>query len=76
MIPKIIHKVLLVDDGKIPKLPEGLSKALESFYRLNPEYKVKIYSGDDCVKYINEHFDEETLNLYKTLNLIHIDVIL
>ena len=59
MIPKIIHKIILVDDGKIPYLPEGLSKAPESFYRQNPDYKVKIYSGEDCVNYIKENFDKE-----------------
>lgn len=67
MIPKIIHKIILVDDGKIPSLPEGLSKAFESFYRQNPNYKVKIYSGDDCVNYIKENFDEEILLLYNKL---------
>ena len=36
MIPKIIHKVIIVEDGKLPKLNDGMKKAIETFYRLNP----------------------------------------
>jgi mannosyltransferase OCH1-like enzyme len=67
MIPKLIHKVLIVDDGKIPALPDGMKKAFETWYRMNPEYKIKIYSGDDCVAYIKEHFDESVLDAYNAL---------
>ena len=67
MIPKVIHKVIIVDGGCMPKLPDGMTKAIETFYRLNPEYKIKFYSGNDCVKYIKEHFDDEILKLYETL---------
>lgn len=67
MIPKIIHKVIIVDDGKIPKLPDGMKKALETWYRMNPGYVVKMYSGDECVKYIRKHFDEKVLEAFHTL---------
>jgi len=45
MIPKIIHKVIIVDDGKLPKLPDGMKKAMKTFYTLNPGYKIKVYTG-------------------------------
>ena len=67
MIPKVIHKVLIVDDGKIPEIPEGMNKAIETWYRLNPGYKVKIYSGESCINYIKRHFDDEVLKAYQTL---------
>ena len=67
MIPKVIHKVFIVDGGKVPPLPDGMKKALETWYRMNPGYKVKIYSGDDCVAYIKEHFDDEILMAYHAL---------
>jgi mannosyltransferase OCH1-like enzyme len=67
MIPKVIHKVLIVDDGKLPTLPDGMKKALETWYRMNPGYKIKMYSGDDCVAYIKEHFDEKVLKAYESL---------
>lgn len=67
MIPKTIHKVIIVDDGKIPALPDGMKKALETWYRMNPGYKIKIYSGDDCLAYIKDHFDKDVLDAYNTL---------
>ena len=51
----------------MPDMPEGMKKALETWYRMNPGYKVKLYSGKDCEAYIQEHFDEETLKAYRTL---------
>lgn len=67
MIPKVIHKVIICDDGKVPTFPDGLKKALESFYRLNPGYTVKMYSGDTCIEYIKTHFDPEVLEAYRAL---------
>lgn len=67
MIPKIIHKVILVDEGKIPKLPDGMKGAIDTWYQMNPGYEVKLYSGDDCVEYIKNHFGEEMLRIYNTL---------
>jgi len=67
MIPKVIHKIIIVDDGKIPKFPDGMKNALETFYRMNPEYKVKIYSGNDCIEYIKKYYDEEILAAFNTI---------
>jgi mannosyltransferase OCH1-like enzyme len=67
LVPKVIHKIIICDDGKIPEFSPGMKKALETFYRMNPGYIVKIYSGDDCVEYIKKHFDEEVLEAYHTL---------
>ena len=67
MIPKVIHKIIIVDDGKIPKFPDGMKRALETWYRLNPGYKVKLYSDDDCVAYIKEQFDDDVLKAYQAL---------
>ena len=67
MIPKIIHKVIIVDEGKMPQIPSGMNKAIETWYRLNPGYKVKLYSGESCVNYIKRHFDDEILEAYNSL---------
>lgn len=67
LVPKVIHKIIIVDGGKIPTLPEGMKRAIESFYRVNPGYTMKLYSGDDCVDYIKKHFDNEILDAYNSL---------
>ena len=67
LIPKVIHKIIIVDDGKMPKLPDGIKTSIESFYRMNPGYKIKFYSGDDCIEYIKKYFDEDVLKAYNAL---------
>lgn len=65
MIPKCIHKIIITDDGKIPTFNPKLKDAIETWYRMNPGYKVKWYSGQDVERYIEEHFDERTLAAYR-----------
>lgn len=64
MIPKIIHKVIIVDGFEMPFLPEGMQSALNTWKQLNPEYTMKIYSGKDCQEYILKHYDQNTLDLF------------
>jgi mannosyltransferase OCH1-like enzyme len=67
MIPEIIHKVIIIDDGEIPLLPEPMKEAMNTFKEKNPEYEHKLYSGKDCEKYIKKHFDEKILKTYLKL---------
>ena len=66
-IPKIIHKVILVDGFEFPKLPVGMTKAVDTWRDTNPEYNLKIYSGKDCQRYILDHFDQKTLDYFNKL---------
>lgn len=65
MIPKLIHKIIITDDGKIPEFNEELTQAIETWYHLNPKYEVVWYSGEDIEQYIQEYFDARTLAAYK-----------
>lgn len=67
MIPDVIHKVIIVDEGKLPALPHEMKMTIETFYRMNPGYKVNLFSGNDCVKYIKTHFDDRILKAYEKL---------
>lgn len=67
MIPKVIHKVIIVDGGKLPKLPGEWRKAIETWYKMNPGYKINFYSGNDCIEYIKKYFDEDILNSFNLL---------
>lgn len=67
MIPEIIHKIIIVDDGEIPLLPKPMKEAMNTFKEKNPEYEHKLYSGKDCEKYIKKHFDEKILKTYLKL---------
>lgn len=61
MIPKIIHKVIIVDGDKLPEvLP--FQSALDTFKIKG--YELKVYSGKDCVNYIKKHYDQRTLDAF------------
>ena len=34
---------------------------------MNPGYKVKIYSGDDCIEYIKKYYNDETLEAFNAI---------
>tara|TARA_Y100000389_G_scaffold178261_1_gene191262 strand:- start:63 stop:908 length:846 start_codon:yes stop_codon:yes gene_type:complete len=68
-IPKIIHKVYIEHSMKLPtELSENLKKAHESWTLLNPGYKMKFYSGDDCIKYLQQHFGSEYVDIFNNIN--------
>lgn len=68
-IPKIIHKVYIEHSMKLPtELSENIKKAHESWTLLNPGYKMKFYSGDDCIKYLQQHFGSEYVDIFNNIN--------
>jgi len=56
-IPKVVHKVVIIDGYKLPNIP--FQHAIDTFKQ--PGYVVKMYSGDDCIKFIKENYDERIL---------------
>lgn len=67
MIPRTIHKVIIVDGGEIPELPSLMVDAIDTFKVINPNYEHKLYSGNDCEDYIKRHFDDKILDTYLAL---------
>lgn len=68
-IPKIFHKVIIVDSMEIPTLDSLMDNAIRSWTDKNPDYTMKIYSGNDCIDYIKKYFshDNRILNTYNKL---------
>jgi len=66
-VPRIIHKVIIVDDMKLPQLLPAMEQAVGSFRDMNPHYELRLYSGGDCTKYIKRHYDEDVLNAFRVL---------
>jgi len=67
MIPKIIHKILIVENGGWPEIPPGMQGAIDSFNKMNPKYHMKLYDCNSCIKYIKKHYDERILNYFLKL---------
>jgi len=66
-IPNTIHKIFIDDTMEIIEQTEELSNAIKSWKILNPEYTLKIYSGNDCIKYLKENFTQDHLDCFETL---------
>ena len=50
LIPRIIHKCLFVDDGKLPSIPREFQDAIDSWKTINNNYDVRIYSLNDAIQ--------------------------
>ena len=66
-IPRVLHKVIVVDGGGIPSLSTPAQEALASFSELNPEYEMRVYGGRDCENYIIKHYGEKELDAFRSL---------
>ena len=69
IVPRIIHKVIIVDDGETPKLSGGMQNSVDTWRNMNPgsSWSVKLYNLNDCRKYITDHGDSEDLRYFDKL---------
>lgn len=61
MIPKIIHKVVIVDGFNFPQ-SVPFQSALDTWKLTG--YQIKLYSGNDCLDYIKKHYNEDILEAF------------
>lgn len=68
-IPKVIHKVFIDHSMKLDlsSLDKHTKEAHESWRTMNPNYAIKYYSGEDCRKYLKEHFGDKHLIAFDAL---------
>ena len=62
-IPRVIHQTYKTND-----LPTEISEVVQRLKDMNPTFEYKFYNDKDCVEFIKENYDEETLNLYLSIN--------
>jgi autotransporter strand-loop-strand O-heptosyltransferase len=63
LIPRVIHQTYKTND-----LPTEISEVVQRLKDMNPTFEYKFYNDNDCVEFIKENYDEETLNLYLSIN--------
>jgi len=63
-VPRIIHFIYLVFDK--PKMPPNWVKNLNSWKKMHPNFKIKLWSDSDALNLFNTHFPK-LLNVYKNL---------
>ena len=65
MIPKTIFQ-----SHRSKELPSNvLSKVENMRYKLNPEYKYKLFDDDEMDAYVNDNFSDSIRNAYNNLNI-------
>ena len=62
-IPRVIHQTYKTND-----LPTEISEVVQRLKDMNPTFEYRFYNDKDCVDFIRENYDEETLNLYLSIN--------
>ena len=62
-IPKIIHQTFRTNE-----LPELIQKSVDQLKEMNPDFEYRYYNDDDCVNFIKNNYDEETLEIYLSIN--------
>ena len=70
VIPKIIYKIYINNDGTLPKFPlnnKELQKAHDSWKLMNPGYKIKYYSLNDCIEYLQNNFNSDYLEAFNCI---------
>jgi autotransporter strand-loop-strand O-heptosyltransferase len=65
-IPRVIHQTYKTND-----LPTEISDVIQRLKNMNPTFDYKFYNNDDCINFIKENYDEETLNLYLSINPVY-----
>ena len=67
-IPKVIYKILITADGKLPEIDSLHSKnqrdALLSWTDKNPGYNIRYFGLDDSRSYLKEHFHPVVLRAF------------
>ena len=66
-IPRVIHKIIILDDMKTPEFDDSMKSAIQSFKTHNPDYEIRIYNGEDCIEYIKKHYSDRELNSFMSL---------
>jgi autotransporter strand-loop-strand O-heptosyltransferase len=65
-IPRIIHQTY-----KTINLPKEISSVVDELKLQNPEFEYRFYDDNDCINFIRDNYDEETLELYNSINPIY-----
>ena len=66
-IPKIIHKIYIDKTMTLNNIDPHVNKLFEKIKLMNPEYNLKIWSGNDCKNYINNNFPKQYIDCFDSL---------
>jgi len=67
VIPNIIHKIYINESMSRDENIINSNTTLSSWVTLNPGYTLKIWFGDECLKYLNTYFSQDHVDCFNKL---------
>lgn len=64
-IPKIIHQIYL--QGEV-NIPDNIKASVHELRQRNPNWEYRLYDETQILKYIQQHYGQETLDTYLLIN--------
>ena len=66
-IPKVIHKIYIDSTMGLDNIDPNVKELFNKIKKMNPGYELKIWSGEDCRKYLLQNFSQEHLDTFDAL---------
>lgn len=66
-IPKVIHKIYIDSTMTLNNIDPNINFLFEKIKAFNPGYILKIWSGNDCRKYLKDNFPTQVLQCFDSL---------
>ena len=66
-IPKVIHKIFINSEMKEIPIDDNIKNAINTWTKLNPDYTLKIYYGNDCRNYLLKNFSKEYIECFDNI---------
>jgi mannosyltransferase OCH1-like enzyme len=66
-IPKVIHKIYIDSTMGLDNIDPNVKELFNKIKKMNPGYELKIWSGEDCRKYLLQNFSQEHLDAFDAL---------
>jgi hypothetical protein len=66
-IPKVIHKIYIDKTMGLTNINDNVKKLFTKIQNMNPDYKIKVWSGEDCRSYLQKYFYKEHLECFDSL---------
>jgi len=66
-IPDVIHKIFINSEMKEIPISDDISNAMNSWVTLNPGYKLKLWYGNDCRKFLIDNYDNSYVECFDNI---------
>jgi hypothetical protein len=66
-IPDVVHKIFINSEMKEVPISNDISNAMNTWITLNPGYKLRLWYGNDCRKFLIDNYDKEYVECFDNI---------